>query len=760
MEAIVVLALLIAAAWIVFGVRYADLLVVPRPYMLFPLLVWAALRSSQRGATTMQLPLAAIALGSTLLGMGEFPLGGQTRTDRLLLVQMFLSAASLAGLIPAAMFTERKRAEEALRESEQRYRHLFTEMLSGFALHEIVCDDQGAPVNYRFLELNPAFERLTGLRRDDILGKTVLDVLPTLESFWINMYGRVALTGEPVRFEQYAQPLHKYYEVSAFCPRRGQFAVTFQDVTERKQRDRELEAVATVSAALRSAQTRAEMLPIILEQTSNLLNAQVAAIGFRDRMTGETVVEQAKGLWANAIGRRIPPGAGVSGYVYSTGKPYVTDNLPADLLFHARDLIGDLRGLACMPLVTPSESIGWLTVGCHRAPLTGTDLRILSAIADIAANAVHRATLHEQTEHRAAQLAALHTIDVAISSSLDLRATFDVLLDQVVSQLHVDAADVLLLDPHTQTLECAVGRGFHSAAIQQSRERLGEGHAGCAALERRLISIPNDNHVGAHCTRIRSLLAGERFVAHQVAPLIAKGRVKGVLETFRRTPFDPEQEWLDFFEILAKQAAIAIDNAELFERLQRSNTELALAYDTTLEGWSRALDLRDRETEGHSQRVAELTVQIARAMGMSEPELVHVRRGALLHDIGKMGVPDAILLKPGKLTDEEWVAMKKHPQSAFDMLMPIAYLRQALDIPYCHHEKWEGTGYPRGLKGEQIPLSARIFAVVDVWDALRSDRPYRPAWSEEQARAYILEQAGKHFDPRVVEVFLRMVSDR
>jgi len=123
-------------------------------------------------------------------------------------------------------------------------------------------------------------------------------------------------------------------------------------------------------------------------------------------------------------------------------------------------------------------------------------------------------------------------------------------------------------------------------------------------------------------------------------------------------------------------------------------------------------------------------------------------------------VPDDILLKPGKLTDEEWVAMKKHPQSAFDMLMPIAYLRQALDIPYCHHEKWEGTGYPRGLKGEQIPLSARIFAVVDVWDALRSDRPYRPAWSEEQARAYILEQAGKHFDPRVVEVFLRMVSDR
>jgi putative nucleotidyltransferase with HDIG domain len=237
--------------------------------------------------------------------------------------------------------------------------------------------------------------------------------------------------------------------------------------------------------------------------------------------------------------------------------------------------------------------------------------------------------------------------------------------------------------------------------------------------------------------------------------LIAKGQVKGVLEIFHRAPLHPDEEWLEFLETLAGQAAVTIDNAELFTDLQRSNMELALAYDATIEGWSRALDLRDKETEGHTQRVTEMAERLARALGMSEEELVHMRRGALLHDIGKMGISDTILLKPGSLTDEEWETMRQHPEYAYNLLSPISYLRPALDIPYCHHEKWDGTGYPRGLKGEEIPLAARIFAVVDVWDALRSDRPYRKAWSEEKARAYIREQAGKYFDPRVVEVFLK-----
>ncbi|HEX8683293.1 MAG TPA: HD-GYP domain-containing protein, partial [Ardenticatenaceae bacterium] len=188
------------------------------------------------------------------------------------------------------------------------------------------------------------------------------------------------------------------------------------------------------------------------------------------------------------------------------------------------------------------------------------------------------------------------------------------------------------------------------------------------------------------------------------------------------------------------------------------NIELALAYDATIEGWSRALDLRDKETEGHSLRVTEMTVELARTMGMSEEEIVQVRRGALLHDIGKMGIPDRILLKPGALDDEEWEIMRRHPTYGYEMLAPIAFLRPALDIPHAHHEKWDGTGYPRGLQGEQIPLAARIFAVVDVWDALRSDRPYRPAWEKERVLEHIRQGAGKHFDPRMVSSFLEMMA--
>lgn len=360
-----------------------------------------------------------------------------------------------------------------------------------------------------------------------------------------------------------------------------------------------------------------------------------------------------------------------------------------------------------------------------------------------------------QIKHQFDKLTALRNIDMAISSSLDLRVTFNVFLEQVTATLKTDAADILLLNPHSLLLEYVASRGFRTKALQHTHLRLNEGHAGRVALEGRLICIPNlKENTGNFASS--PLLSEEDFVVYCCAPLISKGNIKGVLEIFYRKAFNIDRDFLDFLEALALQAAIAIDNVSTFNNLQRANIDLALAYDTTMEGWSQALDLRDRETEGHSQRVAEMTVRIGRAMKLSEPELVHVRRGALLHDIGKMGVPDAILLKPGQLTGEEWVTMKKHPIYAHEFLSSIAYLRPAMDIPYCHHEKWDGSGYPRGIKGKEIPLPARIFAVVDVYDALHNDRPYRLAWSEEKIREYIRSLSGKDFDPQVADVFLEI----
>lgn len=353
------------------------------------------------------------------------------------------------------------------------------------------------------------------------------------------------------------------------------------------------------------------------------------------------------------------------------------------------------------------------------------------------------------------RLAALRKIDQAIADSMDISLVLNVVLDQAISQLGMDAAVILLCDPEAQVLKYANGRGFRTEALQRTHLPLGEGYAGRVALGRQIV------HISELQTRRTDFLRSptfsqEGFVSYFGVPLIAKGEIKGVLEIFHRTPFEAETEWLNFLEMLAGQAAIAIDNATLFKGLQLSNIELAMAYDATIEGWSQAMDLRDKETEGHTQRVAKLTLQLARAMGMSEEQIIHVRRGALLHDMGKLGVPDEILFKLGKLTDEEWVIMRQHPQFAFDMLSSIEYIRPALDIPYCHHEKWDGSGYPRGLRGEQIPLAARIFAVVDVYDALTSDRPYRAAWSKEKTLEHIRSLSGTHFEPKAVELFFKM----
>lgn len=367
-------------------------------------------------------------------------------------------------------------------------------------------------------------------------------------------------------------------------------------------------------------------------------------------------------------------------------------------------------------------------------------------------------TLDGELVERLERITALHEIDKAITGSTDLATTLDVILQQVRRRLHVDAAAVLLYKPGTMTLRFGEGSGFRGAAVRATRLELGEAVAGRAAAERTRVVIDDPAELRATFAR-SAVLDEENAQAYVALPLVAKGQLQGVLELYHRSPLAPSDDWLTFLTTLGTQAAIALDNTTMLESLERSNTNLLLAYDTTIEGWARALDLRDEETEGHSRRVTDMTVRLAERMGVPDDELPHVRRGALLHDIGKMGVPDAILLKPGALAPDEWDVMKRHTTYARELLAPIPFLRPALDIPYAHHERWDGTGYPLGLAGEAIPFAARLFAVVDVYDALTSDRPYRPAWSEADAVAHIREQAGRHFDPAVVAAFLELLDD-
>ena len=412
-----------------------------------------------------------------------------------------------------------------------------------------------------------------------------------------------------------------------------------------------------------------------------------------------------------------------------------------------------------IPLTIEDDVIGVIDIQSSvQGAFSPGDERLMSIFAERAALALERGRLNEELENHVHQLTALRTIDMAISSSMDIRLTLDILLENLIQNLGIHAADVLIYDPITQTFRFYAGRGFHTQALQHTDLRMGDGYAGQAALSRKIVSI-KDLHRNTGGLQRSLEFRNEGFISYMGAPLIAKGQVKGVLEIFQRDAYQLNSEQVAFLEMLAGQAAIAIDSSQLFENLQSSNSDLILAYDETIEGWSRAVDLRDEETEGHSQRVTDMTLRMANKMGLKPEELLHVRRGALLHDIGKIGIPDSILLKPGPLTDEEWVIMRKHPQLAHDMLKPIAYLGTAIEIPWCHHEKWDGTGYPRGLKGEDIPLAARIFAVVDVWDALLSNRPYRKAWPVDKARTYIQEQAGKYFDPHAVDMFLKLITN-
>ncbi len=398
---------------------------------------------------------------------------------------------------------------------------------------------------------------------------------------------------------------------------------------------------------------------------------------------------------------------------------------------------------------TQSRQIKWVReVGNGTTVINGSDQLLEGFITDITDWKVAEETIQRQVR----RFQALRAIDSAISTGPDLQFTLGILLEQIATQLNVDAAAILLHRTGSPRLEYGAIRGFRTTSCLDTKIRMGEGFAGMAALTQQTIHIPELSVVPGLSDQPIPIEA-EGFKVYYGIPLIAKKQVKGVLEVFSRSQRSIDPERLEFLEALAGQAAIALDNSSLFEQLQSSSTELSVAYDATLEGWVKALELRDRETVGHAHRVIEMTLRVADRIGIHGESLQHIRRGALLHDIGKMGIPDAILLKPGPLTPDEWVVMRQHPVHAYEMLKTIDYLSPALEIPYCHHERWDGNGYPRGLKEKNIPMSARIFSVVDVWDALTSDRPYRCAWSEHQALEYISRESGRHFDPEAVNAF-------
>ncbi len=669
--------------------------------------------------------------------------------------------------------TNRKRAEKAQIESEGKFQSLVEQSSDGI----IIIDKDG-----QIVEWNHGQEEITGLTKDQVLGHPLWEIQfqivadqdktkSLLANFRKSLIKYLIPRKNPRSSEKYeikildssGKPRQLQIEVFQFIADSEFYAgIISHDFTEQYQREREMKAIIDVSAALRVATSLDEMLPLLLDKTLEVMNLTSGAIWLFDSFLNEIKIVVSRG-WNENGGHIIPPekpNEGINGFVFSSGEPYISKEirkdgrLPKQLRMWAPPGIGGVT----LPIKIGNNVIGTFNVNVLLPrEISTNEIGLLTTVSEIAGNAINRMRQHERALQDAQQLSALHAIDVSINMNADLGTTLNILLDQVIGLLKVSAADFLLLNPDNVLLEYSAGKGFRSEAIKNTRLKMGEGFAGRAAKNRQTAIVFDLRLAGADYGR-KDLLKEEEFVSYFGVPLIKQNKVIGVMDIFNRTPFTPDKAWLDFMKALASQAAIAIGSARLFEDIQQSNYELLQAYDKTIEGWSRAMDLRDHETEGHTQRVTELTIKLARKYGLGEEKISQIRRGALLHDMGKMGIPDSILLKPGPLSVDEWKIMKLHPQLSFDMLSPIEFLKKALDIPFCHHEKWDGTGYPQGLKGTEIPIAARIFAVVDVWDALRSDRPYRKAWKKEKVLDYIKALSNIQFDPKVVNFFVDLLT--
>lgn len=615
-----------------------------------------------------------------------------------------------------------------------------------------------------YLEINEGFTRLTGYTAEDVCGKTSLEI-----NIWANPEDRSRLvkgllengvvTNLEAQFRCKDGRLTTALMSARVIEVDGEQCILSitRDISERKQRELEMEAMIKVSAAMRQANTHDEMLPILAREFRALFHAESVMIGLMDENTEEWNIPYADGSWSNLAKQRLPVRTDMF-------EREASDGILALDIREGRNIFektfntkaGSLHILIQM-MNTAYERVGWVCIG-REEQFQERDLRILHTVTDIAASAIKRASLHEQTERRLRRLNALRIIDRSINASMELDFTLQVALGQVVDQLDVEAVTILTFRESSRSLHLLASRGYRPELIPYVYD-LRDDPAFQTIINRKLTLLPDLSSSPLDAKFLNRSL-GQGFLSYAAVPLISKGKIKGVMEVFKRATLHADMEWIHFLEALGEQVAIAMDNAELFLNLRKSHSDLRFAYEATLEGWSRALEFHDRETVGHTRRVTEITLSLAKAFGIPEEELVHIRRGALLHDIGKMAIPDAILNKPGALNEEEWELMRKHPQLALDMLSEIEYLKPALDIPYCHHEKWDGSGYPRRLKGNEIPLAARIFAVVDVWDALRSDRPYRSAWEDEKVIEYIRQEKGKHFDPLVVEKFLEVLNQR
>lgn len=444
-------------------------------------------------------------------------------------------------------------------------------------------------------------------------------------------------------------------------------------------------------------------------------------------------------------------GQGVTGHVIATGEPQLCLDLPSCPYYVETD-----RGMhygIYAPIVVEGETLGAIGVESAEYRFTKGDLNLLVSLAEIASLAIRSVRLIEVLQERVRWLEMLHQINQKIEFDMDAKAVCAFLVDKAVESTGAESASIMILEPERQVLSHYAGIGwFNALSPELSLKDPGPSIAASVFhTGRPYIALNLEEEPNIHASSRMYIPAGQGTI---VVPVKSGERTIGVFSFAFKIPLSTSDEFLSLLEMFGSYAGIAVSRANLISELQNANRQMREAYDETLKGWARAIGLRDDETLGHSARVVQIALEIGKIMGLEAQALEDLERGALLHDIGKLGIPDRILLKPGPLDPEERKIMQTHASFAYELLKPIKFLERALSVAHAHHERWDGSGYPEGLRGEEIPLLARIFAVADVYDAMTSERPYRPARTHEEALEYIRSQAGKHFDPGVVKAFL------
>jgi|GEM_PF-2227002 len=624
--------------------------------------------------------------------------------------------------------TERKKMDDDLRKSEERFRNLVDNIPEAVIVYQ----------NKRVVYINPATTLLSGFTLEDFQERDILSVVHPDALEMVHQSLKAMIPGETTPALEI--PIIKKNGEFAFFETLGipievngkpSLLILARDITERRK---DQEQLKLSKAKLEEAEKLARLGSYEIDLRANTL----------------TWSEEMFTIFGLDVGRAPTIEMGLI-FIHPDDRQrfnekydqFLKEGKAFDIVYCITRLDGELRHVHNLARIEFDEG--------------GSAVRVFGTIQDITERKLTEDALEEsrqQMRDRLHQLMALHDIDVAITSHREITPVMDAVLHYLEEMPEIGAVAVFLTNWNTDQLTCVARTGMDADSATDLINWL-EGDAYLAENSGQpvmLLSRTGQNGIATGAP------VGQGMVSVAILPLLMHEIRIGYMVI--GSPFGNlfDNNWVDFFHSLAMQIAMALENAHLFAQMEEKNRELTAAYEATLEGWSRTLEMRDKETKGHSDRVTRVSILLAEHMGLNNEQLRDLRRGVLLHDIGKLAIPDSILFKPGPLTEEEWIVMRQHPEYAQQFLSGIPNFERTIDIPYCHHEKWDGSGYPRGLKGEEIPLEARIFAIVDVWDALTSDRPYRPAWSEERTRNYLLQQSCQHFDPQVVEAFIHLLD--